>query len=83
MLNQWKKKLEENCDVATNAKTNMAEVCWNDNKIVNVLSTFAGKDLLQKAKRYNQEAMNGSESYCLNDPFENQEVVVASVSFLH
>ena len=34
----------------------MAAVCWKDNKIVNVLSTFAVKDSVEKVKRYSQEA---------------------------
>ena len=34
----------------------MAAVRWKDNKVVNVLSTFAGKDPVQKVKRYSQEA---------------------------
>ena len=34
----------------------MAAVCWKENKIVNVLSTFAGKDPVQKIQRYSQEA---------------------------
>ena len=43
-------------DVAVDANTNMAAVCWKENKIVNVLSTFAGKDPVQKIQRYSQEA---------------------------
>ena len=43
-------------DVAVDANINMAAVRWKDNKVVNVLSTFAGKDPVQKVKRYSQEA---------------------------
>ena len=43
-------------DVAVDANINMAAVRWKDNKIVNVLSTFAGKEPVQKVKRYSQEA---------------------------
>ena len=39
-------------DVTVDANINMAAVCWKDNGIVNVLSTFAGKDPVQKVKRY-------------------------------
>ena len=38
-------------DVAVNANINMAAVRWKDNKIVNVLSTFAGKDSQEAKKR--------------------------------
>ena len=43
-------------DVAVDANINMTAVRWKDNKIVNVLSTFAGKDPVQKVKRYSQES---------------------------
>ena len=42
--------------VAVDANINMAAVRWKDNKIVNVLSTFAGKNPVQKVKQYSQEA---------------------------
>ena len=43
-------------DVAVDANINMAAVCWKYNEIVNVMSTFAGKEPMQKVKRYSQEA---------------------------
>ena len=43
-------------DVAVDANINMAAVRWKDNKIVNVLSTIADKEPVQKVKRYSQEA---------------------------
>ena len=36
--------------------TNMAAVRWKDNKVVNILSTFAGKQPVQKVKRYSKNA---------------------------
>ena len=43
-------------DVAVDANINMAAVRWKNNKIVNVLCTFASKDPVQKVKQYSQEA---------------------------
>ena len=34
----------------------MAAVRWKDNKIINVQSTFAGKNPVQKVKQWSQEA---------------------------
>ena len=50
------KKEREESDVAVETSTNMAAVRWKDNKVVNILSTFAGKQSVQKVKRYSKNA---------------------------
>jgi len=42
-------------DVVVETSSNMAAVRWKDNKVVNVISTFAGKEQQQKAKRYSRK----------------------------
>ena len=42
---------EEKCgssDVVTDVSSNMTAVCWKDNKVVNAISTFTGKQPIQQ-----------------------------------
>ena len=39
-------------DVVTDISSNITAVRWKDNKVVNCLSTFTGKEPMQSAKRY-------------------------------
>ena len=49
-------KLERGAsDMAVQASFNIAAIRWKDNKVVNVLSTYAGKERLKKANRYSQK----------------------------
>ena len=41
--------------VAIETSSNISAVRWKDNKVVNVLSTFAGKEQQKKVKRYSQK----------------------------
>ena len=50
------KKERRESDVAVETSTNMAAVRWKDNKVVNILSTFVGKQPVQKVKRYSKNA---------------------------
>ena len=51
-VKMMKKKARSAGDVAVDANINMAAVRWKDNKIVNVLSTLAGKNPVLKVKQY-------------------------------
>ena len=39
-------------DVVTDVSSNITTVRWKDNKIVNALSTFTGKEPIQSVKRF-------------------------------
>ena len=39
-------------DVVTDVSSNIAAVLWKDNKVVNAISTFNGKQPIQQVKRY-------------------------------
>ena len=39
-------------DVVTDVSSNITAVRWKDNKVVNAISTFIGKQPIQQAKRY-------------------------------
>ena len=39
-------------DVFTDVSSNITEVCWKDNKVVNAISTFTGKQPIQQVKLY-------------------------------
>ena len=39
-------------DVVTDVPLNITAVSWNDNKVVNVISTFTGKQPVQQVKLY-------------------------------
>ena len=41
--------------VAIETSCNISAIQWKDNKVVNVLFTFAGKELQNKVKRYSQK----------------------------
>ena len=41
--------------VAIETSSNISAVRWKDNKVVNVLSTFAGKEPQKKVKQYSQK----------------------------
>ena len=51
-VKMMEKEARSASDVALDTNINMAAVRWKNNKIVNVLSTSAGKDSVQKVKRY-------------------------------
>ena len=49
-------KLERGAsDVSVQTKSNIAAIRWKDNKVVNVLSTFVGKNSQKMEKRYSQK----------------------------
>ena len=49
------KKLQRGTSVvAVETSSNVSAVRWKDNKVVNILSTFAGKEPQNKVKRYSQ-----------------------------
>ena len=39
-------------DVVTDMSSNITVVCWKDNKFVNAISIFTGKQPIQQTKRY-------------------------------
>ena len=39
-------------DVVTDVSSNITAVRWKDNKVVNAISTFTGRQSIQQAKRY-------------------------------
>ena len=39
-------------DVVTDVSSNIIAVRWKDNKVVNAISTFTGKQQIQQVKRY-------------------------------
>ena len=49
------KSLRDSSVVATETSSDISAVRWKDNKVVNVLSTFAGKEPQKNVKRYSQK----------------------------
>ena len=49
---QNEKEKHRSSDVVTDVFSNITAVRWKDNKVVNVISTFTGKQPVQQAKRY-------------------------------
>ena len=49
------KSLRDSSVVATEMSSDISAVRWKDNKVVNVLSTFAGKEPQKNVKRYSQK----------------------------
>ena len=49
---KMKKEKRGSSDGVNDVSSNIAAVRWKDNKVVNAISTFTGKQLIQQAKRY-------------------------------
>ena len=45
-------------DVVTNVSSNITALRWKDNKVVNTISTFNGKQTVQQVKRCPRERPN-------------------------
>ena len=39
-------------DVVTDVSSNITTIRWKDNKVVNAISTFNGRQLIEQTKRY-------------------------------
>ena len=72
-------------DVVTDVCSNITSVRWKDNKIVNAMSKFTGKEPIQSTKnfckkqnkRVDTEQSNGPEYCSIHDQFLIKEVMMA------
>ena len=62
-VKEVEKSLRGSLVVAIETSSNILAVRWKDNKVVNVLATFAGKESQKKVKRYCQKE-NKKSKFC-------------------